>query len=85
MIKKSEEHPILYTKSPWTNNKNKIHLATTLTLSRNADKFAFPNKLETERSTQIVSLVGQQLLKDNSLKKPTLVKAEKKSTFPNTF
>ena len=63
-------------KKPWTHNNNKIWLASTISLSRNIEKFKFPSKLEKERRKQIISFVGKDLLQSKSLSHPKLIQSE---------
>lgn len=68
---------LLEQQQPWMDNSNAIWLASTLSLSRNFDKFKFASKLPTERRKQIISFVQDTLLEKNGdLKKPTLIQSE---------
>lgn len=62
--------------SPWSQNPNSIWLGSTLTLHRNLEKFNFPAKLTTEKRKQIVSLLTHNILKNNELTNPKLLRAE---------
>lgn len=61
---------------PWVNNDNIIWLASTVSLYRNVEKFTFPGKLDLNRRKQIISLVSNELLKEEHLKEPILLKIE---------
>jgi len=67
---------VLYQNKPWKNNHNSIWLASTINLIRNISNFPFPSKLEKEKRTQIISLLGKNLLHSEKLKNPILIKAE---------
>lgn len=61
---------------PWSNNENVIWLASTVSLHRNVEKFSFPGKLDLARRKQIISLVSKDLMKEERLKEPLLLKIE---------
>lgn len=67
---------ILSQKSPWDDNSNEIWLASTICLTRNIEKFKFPNKLDADRQTQIVSLISQEFLASEVLPGFHLIPAE---------
>lgn len=76
---------ILKTKKPWINQDNSIWLACSFCLRRNFEKFKFPNKLDTERKKQIVTLVGKDLLKIDALSSPKLYNAQEISIFEKEY
>lgn len=77
MTKENDKpNPIIQQNKPWENNDNNIWLASTITLHRNFEKFNFPGKLNTDRRKQVVSLVSKEILGMESLKNPTLIRAE---------
>lgn len=41
--------PITFQNNPWMNNENSIWIGSTVALSRNIEKFNFPNKLSTDK------------------------------------
>lgn len=69
-------NPIIHQNKPWQNNDNNIWLASTINLHRNIQKFNFPNKLNTDRRKQVVSLLSKEILALDTLKNPTLIRAE---------
>lgn len=69
---------------PWKNNDNSVWLATTVSLSRNIEKFEFPAKLTPDRSKQVVSLLSREIMGD-SLKKPVIYKAEELNSLEKEF
>lgn len=66
----------LANKNPWSHNANSIWLASTISLSRNLEKFKFPSHLSGDGRKQIISLVSQELLQSPHLTNPTFLKAE---------
>lgn len=85
MNKDEPETPFLSNLAPWNDNENSIWLASTLLLHRNIEKFYFPSKLDLDKRRQIVSLVGKQIPKISSLKKPTFLKTEECSALDREF
>ncbi len=69
-------HSLLCNENPWSNNSNNIWLGSTITLHRNLEKFKFPGRLPTDRRKQIISLVTRDLLANEQLKGPKLIRAE---------
>ncbi len=61
---------------PWANNDNMIWLVSTVSISRNVEKFPFPAKLDLARRKQIIALISKNLLKESQLKEPILLKVE---------
>lgn len=76
MSTKNHNRPLLNSQNPWTNNSNSIWLGSTLSLTRNLEKFNFPGKLTDDKRKQIVSLLGKELLSCEVLKHPKMIKAE---------
>lgn len=68
--------PLFPIESPWQNNANNIWLCSTLSLSRNIEKFDFPDKLSLEKRQQIMALLSRELLKNGNLKNPRFFQAE---------
>jgi protein arginine kinase len=73
---KSEAHPIFRLKNPWEQHAHKVWLASSLSLTRNLQKYKFPSKLDKAREAQVVSLIYESLGKCPELKKPTLYRSE---------
>lgn len=67
---------IFQQKTPWDQDSNNVWVASTLTLSRNIEKFKFPNKLDTQRKQQVITLINDGLLSCAELQNPKLFKAE---------
>lgn len=67
---------LLPQRSPWSNNSNKIWLASNVSLRRNIEKFRFPGKMNVERRKLIVNLISKELLNSSLLKEPVLLKGE---------
>lgn len=80
-----EENEILKLSNPWINNDNNIWLASSIELYRNIDKYLFPEKLDTERKKQVISLVSKTLLSLDSNHNPFLVPAEKITPLAKQF
>jgi protein arginine kinase len=62
--------------NPWINNNNAIWLASTLSLSRNFDKFKFASKLPTDRRKQVISLITNSLEQPDLLNNPSVIFSE---------
>jgi protein arginine kinase len=75
-MKANESSSILCQKKPWSDNANPIWLASTVSLQRNIEKYKFPGKLPSDRKKQIIALISKDLLTQEGLSKPFLVKAE---------
>lgn len=71
-----KENAILSLVNPWTNNDNNIWLASTIEFYRNVEKFLFPEKLDTDRQKQVISLVSEEILSLESKNDLTLILAE---------
>lgn len=82
---KEPNQSILGQHKPWSDNDHLIWLVTSVNLSRNIDKYLFPNKLETQGQKQIVSLLDKELLKLKGLVNPQQLKAEKVSPLEKEF
>lgn len=76
MKEKNNEHPILSLTKPWDKNENNICLASTIVLERNVERFKFPGKLSNDRRKQVITLVGNEIITSDILKKPVLYRAE---------
>lgn len=76
MSNNDKTHSFICQPKPWAHNDNSIWLASTLSLSRNIEKFKFPGKLSTENKKQILSLVDEEPLEIEGLQRPILVKVE---------
>lgn len=64
-------------KKLWENNKNKIFLASTVSLKRNLEKFNFPGKLNGDLQKTILSLVTKEMMKNQFVKEVRFIPAEK--------
>lgn len=78
-------HPSICSQSPWLNNSNSIWLASTLTLSRNLEKFNFPGKLPEDKGKQIITLLSKELKASDQLKDPKLIHAQELSPIDKEF
>lgn len=72
----SEFHPSISNMAPWIKSPNSIWIGSTLTVLRNVEKFPFPGKLQEEKRRQILSLLSKELLKNELLKQPVMIKSE---------
>lgn len=79
------DHPLICHQSPWRNNPSSIWLASTLTLSRNLEKFNFPGKLSEDKSKQIITLLSRELKANDQLKDPQLIHAKELSPIDKEF
>lgn len=61
----------------WETNKNKIFLASTVSLKRNIEKFNFPVKLSSDLQKTILSLINKEMMKNQWVKDLVLYPAEK--------
>ena len=73
---KSEVDPILSLKNPWEKHSHNVWLASTLSLSRNLQKYKFPAKLDIAREQQIISLIFESLNKFGGLNNAVLFRSE---------
>ena len=73
---KNESHPLFRLKNPWEKHSHNVWLATTLSLSRNLQRFKFCSKLDKAREQQIISLIFENLSTSSELKKPELYRSE---------
>lgn len=76
MTTDDKSHSFICQTKPWVNNNNNIWLASTVSFSRNIEKFKFPGKLATENKQQIIALVDKAPLEIDGLEHPILIKAE---------
>jgi protein arginine kinase len=68
--------PIFQLKNPWEKHAHHVWLASTLTLTRNLQKFKFPHKLDKTREHQVLSLIQESLTKCPELQKAELFHSE---------
>ncbi len=73
---KNEIHPIFRMHNPWETHSHNVWLASTLSLSRNLNKFKFPSKLDKTREQQVLSLIWEGIKTTPQLSNPTLFKSE---------
>lgn len=84
-MKNKKSNTLFFPKHLWDTNDNSVWLASTVSLYRNIDKFKFPVKLDADRQKQIIDVIGKELLADNKLKKPKLIKAEEISPLQKEY
>ena len=70
----SHLEPLL--QEPWVHNENIIWLTTTVKLARNIEKFIFPNRLDTNRKTQLMELIVRSLTALQKLKNLKILTTE---------
>lgn len=85
MATNNSAYPIFSQAKPWADNANPIWLASTVSLTRNIEKYKFPGKLGSDRKKQIISLVTKDLLNMEGLVKPYLIKGEDISYLEKEF
>lgn len=87
LVKSSEdkEKEILNLLDPWNHNQNNIWIATTLELYRNVEKYLFPEKLNTERQKQIISILSNEILNQDQKEDPKLILAEEISPLAKQY
>lgn len=85
MTENEKLHPIFSLQKPWSQNKNSVWLASTISLIRNLEKFKFPAKLDHDRRKQIIALVSKELIASNLLQDPYLIKGEDISPLEKEF
>ncbi|MCC5832917.1 MAG: protein arginine kinase [Chlamydiales bacterium] len=73
---KRESHPIFQLKNPWDKHSHNVWLASTLSVSRNLNKFKFPSKLDKTREQQVLSLIWEGFKSMPELKNPSLYRSE---------
>lgn len=76
---------ILEQRKPWADNEHLIWLVSTVSLSRNIDKYFFPSKLDTPGQKQIGALLNKATLKLPELQNPKLLAAEKVTPIEKEF
>jgi len=76
MKKGKSETPIFRLKNPWEKHSHNVWLATSLSLSRNLQKYKFPAKLDKAREQQILTLIFESLSKCSELSHPELFLSE---------
>lgn len=79
------ETKLLSEKPLWDNNPNTIWLGSTISISRNIEKFNFPEKLTVEKRQQVISVISAALLKSMYLEKAKLIAAETIPTIQKEF
>lgn len=85
MKEESKYLPIEFQKNPWEGNDNNIWLSSTISLSRNMEKYKFPGKLAGDKRKQIVSLASKEMMTSSFLTKPVLINAEDMSSVGKEF
>lgn len=85
MANSDKAHSFICQTKPWAHNTNKIWLASTISLSRNIEKFKFPSKLATENKKQIIALMNKDPLQIDGLQNPLLIKAEDMSPLEKEY
>lgn len=73
---KSDPHPIFKLKNPWEKHSHNVWLASTLSVTRNLQKFKFPSKLDKGRQQQVISLIFESLSNCPELVKPEIFQSE---------
>lgn len=81
----SSLNPSLPQKAILKKNDNQIWLSSSLTLSRNLEKYHFPAKLEPEQSQQVISLCQESIEKSKQLNKPFFLKSEEASPLDKEY
>lgn len=82
---KSDAHPIYRLRNPWEKHAHNVWLATSLSLSRNLQKYKFPAKLDKPREQQILNLIFESLSKCPELSKPELFRSEEINPLQKEF
>ncbi len=83
--KKANQLLFLEKKGPWTNNPNPIWLGSLLSLQRNVKQYPFPNKLDTERRKQLVSLISNTFCTKYVKDHPHTIRAEEMEPLEKEF
>lgn len=84
-MKADKPHELLAQDLPWSNNPNRIWLASTFHLLRNIDQFKFPSKLETGQKEQLLQLIGNTLQQAPQLNHPLLFHTDTISPLDREF
>jgi protein arginine kinase len=79
------ENLVLSQNKTWDNNENGIWLASTISLSRNIEKFKFPVKLDGDRQKQIISAINKEFQSSDKLVNPKLVRADEISSLQKEY
>lgn len=82
---KNERHPILCMRNPWASHSHNVWLASTLSLSRNLQKYTFPAKLDKTREAQLLNLIFESLDNCPELDKPELFRSEEVNPIQKEF
>lgn len=85
MTESNKKNPLLCNENPWSNNQNEIWLGSVIALKRNLEKFKFPGKLSADKRKQLIPLFTKDILDNNLLKNPQLIKAENLSPLDKEF
>lgn len=80
-----KENAILSLTDPWINNDNNIWLASSIELYRNVEKYLFPEKLNTERQKQMISLIEHEISSLHSENEPKLILSEEINPLAKQF
>lgn len=85
MPNNDKAHSFICQTKPWVNNSNSVWLASTVSLSRNIEKFKFPGKLSSQSKKQIVALIDKEPLQIEGLQSPLLIKANETSPLDKEY
>lgn len=77
--------PIMSLNKPWNHNDNGIWLASTISLYRNIEKFKFPVKLDADRQKQIIAALSKELLSNQQLSDPKLIRADEVNSLQKEY
>ncbi len=80
-----KEKKVLLLKSPWESNDNNIWLASTVELYRNMEKYLFPEKLDTERQSQIISLLTNEISSLDLNNEPKVILGSEINSFTKQY
>lgn len=78
-------HSLFQLRGPWEESVNPVWLGSTISLTRNMDKFNFPGKLTLDKQQQVLSLLKKSFSKNNLLKNPKIIGAEELSAIEKEF
>lgn len=71
--------------TPWNHNTNNIWLGSSVSVSRNIEKFHFPGKLSGDKRQQVIGLLSRELLKSDNIKNPKLIPAKEVSAIQKEY
>lgn len=80
-----EVNPFAFKEKPWSHHSTVIWLGSTITLSRNVEKFNFPGKLPIDKRNQILSLLTKGFLASGPLEHFRLIRPEEMSPFEKEY